>query len=340
VSLFCGTHSNKIMLHKIFVIRTHDTNPYHNLALEEALLFGVQPGEAILYLWQNRNTVVIGRNQNAEQECRIHNLLSDGGHLVRRLSGGGAVYHDLGNLNFTFLLRREDWDVEKQTEVILRAVQSVGISAEKTGRNDLTAEGCKFSGHAYYKTGDFCYHHGTLMLDVDLNPLEKYLAPSPLKLAAKGVQSVRSRVINLRELNPSLTVEALAEALKKAFGGVYGLPVFPLFEDALGNLSDRIQKFSAPNWIYGENPPLENTRETRFDWGMLRVDWTEEKGTLTQIAVYSDGLEADFLSEVPKKLRGCPMERESVQTALSGGAPEVVEGILTLLFQKMQDTAF
>ena len=324
------------MLHSLYVIRSQQNDPRHNLALEEYLLRRVEPGQCILYLWQNQRTVVIGRNQNAENECRIQTLEGDGGHLVRRLSGGGAVYHDLGNLNFTFLATHGDYDVAKQTEVILRAVQLVGIQAEKTGRNDLTVDGQKFSGHAYYRTGDQCYHHGTLMVDVDMAPLEKYLNVSPLKLQAKGVKSVRSRVTNLRNYRPDLTIQRLNQALVEAFGQVYGLPVEELRYEDLDQaaLAEGQARFSRPEWIYGDSRPLEVSREARFDWGVLRLDHSQEEGIITQAALWSDGLDADFLSRVPGLLQGCPLEAGPLRNKLTAdpdSTGEAVDSILSLL---------
>lgn len=324
------------MLHSLYVIRSQQNDPRHNLALEEYLLRRVEPGQCILYLWQNQRTVVIGRNQNAESECRIQTLEEDGGHLVRRLSGGGAVYHDLGNLNFTFLATHGDYDVAKQTEVILRAVQLVGIQAEKTGRNDLTVDGQKFSGHAYYRTGDQCYHHGTLMVDVDMAPLEKYLNVSPLKLQAKGVKSVRSRVTNLRNYRPDLTIQRLNQALVEAFGQAYGLPVEELRYEDLDQaaLAEGQARFSRPEWIYGDSRPLEVSREARFDWGVLRLDHSQEEGIITQAALWSDGLDADFLSRVPGLLQGCPLEAGPLRNKLTAdpdSTGEAVDSILSLL---------
>ena len=327
------------MLHSLYVIRSEQNDPRHNLALEEYLLNTVEPGQCIFYLWQNQRTVVIGRNQNAENECRIQALEADGGHLVRRLSGGGAVYHDLGNLNFTFLVHTEDYDKDKQTDVILRAVQALGIRAEKTGRNDLTIDGQKFSGHAYYKTGDQCYHHGTIMVEVDMAPLEKYLNVSPLKLQAKGVKSVRSRVANLRDYIPGLTITALEEALTTAFGQVYGLPVKRWEENDLDQaaIAEGQARFSQPDWIYGDSRPLEVSREARFDWGILRLDFSRKDGIITQAALWSDGLEADFLSRVPALLQGCPLEETALRERL-GRDPEaasaLIESMLSLLLEK------
>ena len=310
-------------MNQLFYLRTDCTDPYRNLALEKYLMDHVQPGQCILYLWQNANTVVIGRNQCAQEECRLPELEAAGGHLARRLSGGGAVYHDLGNLNFTFLVRRGDYDVTRQTEVILRAVRALGVPAEKNGRNDLTAEGKKFSGHAYYRSGDACCHHGTLMADVALDRLGLYLKPAPDKLKAKGVQSVRARVVNLARYCPGLTIPQLRQSLANAFGQVYGLPVQPLpdgFVDGAA-VAALTGTFSAPGWRYGGSAPAGQTvYRARFGWGGVTLRCTLAEGRLRQVSLASDGLEADYLAGVPARLEGCAAAPAAVEAALTRDA--------------------
>ena len=192
------------MINNTIVVISNSSNPYHNQGLEEYLLNTLKPNTCILYLWQNHNTVVIGKNQNPWQECRIKEMNAEGANLARRLSGGGAVYHDEGNLNFTFILPRQYYDEEKQTSVICQAVQNFGLYVEKTGRNDLTVNGKKFSGNAYFKRKDSAFHHGTLLINSDLTVLARYLNVSNAKLQAKGVRSVSSRVCNLQEMCPEI----------------------------------------------------------------------------------------------------------------------------------------
>lgn len=304
---------------RLGLCKTGCVDPYRNLALERYLLENVGQDEVILYLWQNRSTVVIGRNQSALAECRIQELKEDGGRLARRLSGGGAVFHDLGNLNFTFLAPSRLFDEEKQTRVILNAVRSLGIEAQRTGRNDLLADGCKFSGHAYYHAKGRSYHHGTLLVHTDAEKMAAYLNPSPLKLAAKGVSSVKSRVCNLRDFVPELSIEAMKDALEQSFSVVYGESVSPVSLSAADQAAiERIrQEFASKDWILKGEHPLRNSREGRFDWGCVRLDWDDLEGSFGSVALFSDGLDAGFLEAVPGVLTGCLIEQDAIERAIS-----------------------
>lgn len=304
-----------------YVIGT-ETDPYHNIALEEYLLNHVQVGECILYLWQNRKTVVIGYNQNAWRECRVETLEADGGHVARRLSGGGAVFHDLGNLNFTFLVRREDYDVERQSEVILRAVQSFGIPAVRNGRNDLTAEGRKFSGNAFYRTGDFCYHHGTILIRSDTAQMGRYLTVSKEKLQSKGVESVKSRVVNLEAYVPELTVEQMKSALLEAFAQVYGeMPDSVLKPEPLetGRIDLELlragrERFASWEWLYGRKIPFQYEVSGRYPWGEVQIQLEVSEGIIRRAVVWSDALDVEFPRYAEAMLTGvryrkCDMEK-------------------------------
>lgn len=304
------------MIQDLRYIITDSTDPFYNLALEEQLLLSVQPGQCILYLWQNRNTVVIGRNQNPWTECRIRELEEDGGFLARRLSGGGAVYHDLGNLNFTFLVRHADYDVDRQLSVIQGALRAYGLDAEKTGRNDVTIGGRKCSGNAFYKTGDMCYHHGTLLIDVDMGHMSRLLQVSREKLAAKGVASVRARVVNLRELNHTVEPRGLAQKLVESFGQVYGLEPKPLETvPEAKDLEKRRAHFASWSWRFGAKASFRDTASARFPWGGAELCYTVENGRIAELALYSDGLEADFLAKLPTHYLGCPWTHQALEAA-------------------------
>lgn len=302
------------MIHRIQAVSTEQTLPYANLALEEALLESVRPGECILYLWQNRRTVVIGRNQNPWKECRVEKLEADGGFLARRLSGGGAVFHDLGNLNFTFLVREEDYDVNRQLEVILRAAAILGVRAEKTGRNDVTVDGRKFSGNAFYKSGGRCYHHGTLLVDVNMEDLTKYLSVSAEKLKSKGVDSVKSRVVNLKEISPGVTVEAARKALTEAFGQVYGLTPTEIPESGLHfeSLDALTEKYGSWEWNLGRKIAFETEISRRFDWGEIQLQLKVDEGKVTDARIFSDAMNVSYIAALPRVLVGAPFRGETL----------------------------
>lgn len=302
------------MIEKISYIESTDTSPYHNLALEEYLLLHCRKGECILYLWQNQHTVVIGRNQNAWKECLVSRLEEEGGRLVRRLSGGGAVYHDLGNLNFTFLVRKEDYDVERQTQVILRAVQKLGIEAVKSGRNDILVDGKKFSGNAYYEQGDHCYHHGTLMVHVDLEGLSRYLTVSKEKLQSKGVDSVRSRVTNLDTFAPDLTIDALKEKLLEAFEEEYLLTAEVRKAEELDQeeIAGNQKRFSSWDWIFGKKIDFQHELSHKFPWGQVTLQFAVKNGKIEDVNAFSDAMLQSPICEIPGYLKKIRYKKQSI----------------------------
>lgn len=311
------------MIRKLLWMDTENTYPYRNLALEEYMTLHVPEETCILFLWQNRQTVVIGRNQDCWKECRVNALEKDGGYLVRRLSGGGAVFHDLGNLNFTFMVRKADYDVDRQLEVILEAVRMAGIRAEKTGRNDITAEGRKFSGNAFYRSGDCCYHHGTLLLNADKEQMSKYLNVSKEKLASKGVSSVKSRVANLCEFNPELTVAQMKENLVRAFEKVYGPEPQKLTEQELpeAEIQRLTEKFESWDWKYGRKIPFEYELERRFPWGGMRLQLQVNQGKIRDSIIFSDAMEQDVIAAIAETLKGCLYEEGEICRAIRTSEP-------------------
>ena len=317
-------------------IESRSTDPYTNLAIEACLMRSAREGEPILYLWQNARTVVIGRNQCASAECDVERLERDGGHLARRRSGGGAVYHDLGNLNFTFVTTPGEYDQAAQTDVILRAVRALGIDAERTGRNDLVvAGGRKFSGHAYQHTAAASCHHGTIMVAVDVEALGRYLTVSPLKLQAKGVRSVRSRVTNLQALRQETTIAELKDALREAFAHVTGSPVaeMSLSELVPDELERERSAFAAREWLFRGERFFAESRQARFDWGSVRVDLTCAEGVIRDLMVFSDGLDAASIEAIPGVLMGSPVAAGELNQRLraAGVASPVAADIAHLI---------
>jgi lipoate-protein ligase A len=290
---------------KIFLTKTLD--PWWNLAIEEYLLETVEKDKCILYLWQNENTVVIGKNQNPWRECRTELLEREGGKLARRLSGGGTVFHDLGNLNFTFITNRENYNLEKQMKVILSAVSKVGIHAELNGRNDITLEGRKFSGNAFCFRKKNAYHHGTILVSTDIDKLTKYLQVSDEKIKSKGVRSVQSRVVNLTEHQPLLTIEKMENAFVEAFNEYYG-GNSPVSEDTKNidqvQIEELYKKYSSWNWRYGEVLEFDVKLTGDFSWGGLEIGFQLKKGRVDKATVYSDALDEEFIGMLPKIFEG------------------------------------
>lgn len=305
------------MIESARIILTSCTNPHRNLALEEALMRSLPAHQAILYLWQNRHTVVIGSGQNAWRECHVKLLQDEGGTLARRSSGGGAVYHDLGNLNFSFILPPEDYDVARQSDVILRAVQAHGIVAERSGRNDLTAEGRKFSGNAFRHTKEACLQHGTLLLHSDMGKVARYLNVHPDKLKSKGVKSVPSRVVNLDTL-ADVTLESMVEALISSFQAEYGPAVIQDADTMEWPELEQLQAHYADwDWLYATSPAGGEHLEKRFPWGGVEIICQIEHGRVASATVYTDSMDETLKPRLESVLPETMWTGEALYAAVS-----------------------
>jgi len=310
------------MISKLQFYISNSTNPYHNLATEKYLFDRVEETSCILYLWQNLNTVVIGKNQNALTECRCALLEKEGGFLARRLSGGGSVFHDLGNLNFTFLCSTENYDLTKQMQVIQEACALGGISAEISGRNDILADGRKFSGNAFYNSKGKSYHHGTILINADKEKLTKYLTPPKAKLQAKGVKSVKSRVINLSELNPSLTVETMKEYMLSAFEKVYALPVEKFRISDTKEIINLAKTYSSWEYLYAPSLPFTFSCEGTFSWGSITIQLDVKSGTIQSAQIYTDAMDHTLSDKLKEAFSGCIFRMEEIEKAILTKIPE------------------
>lgn len=225
---------------------SEQTDPYRNLAMERCLLDFVDEDVVILFLWQNADTIVIGRNQDPYLECRAEEFLSQGGKIARRMSGGGAVYHDLGNLNFSILSKTSEMGKAAYQELVLDVARRLGVDATYSGRNDIMCAGGKFSGNATYRNGDKVCQHGTLLVCTDIGKMARYLTPEREKLDRHAVGSVRSRVQNLSEMDPRITVESVRECfLETTHAETLAVS---LGEDAIDKYA---RAFGSKEWIFG-----------------------------------------------------------------------------------------
>lgn len=189
------------------------SDPYWNLAMEESLFEYADEKTAILFLWQNNHTIVIGRNQDAYMECKVDKFLADGGQLARRRSGGGAVYHDLGNLNFSIICLENAAKRTEYQQLVAKTLEHFGLKVMFNGRNDLLVFDKKFSGNAFYTNGRVLCQHGTILANTDIEKMSYYLTPNKEKLNRNYVKSVASKVINLRSVLPTITVEKIQQEI-------------------------------------------------------------------------------------------------------------------------------
>ncbi len=296
------------------LLRSDGLNPYFNQAIEAALLDMADDETHTLYLWQNDKTVFIGKNQNAFTECRVPVIEADGGFIARRISGGGSVYHDKGNLNFTFISTAGNFDIGRNFEIMVSAMRNLGINAELSGRNDMTVGGRKFSGNAFYR-GEKCFHHGTVLIDVNGDMMNRYLSVPKAKLEAKGVKSVISRVINLRMLNPDIDADKVADSIAEAFGSFYGEPIEQMSTSDIDDklLAGHCARFSDPNWIMGDNIGYGAQISARFSWGTADIRLKLNGSVVEKARIYSDSLDPKAVEKKELALVGADIYKGKEQ---------------------------
>lgn len=294
---------------KLQVLISNQHNPFLNRAVEQYLTDNQKEGIVTMYLWKNQQTVVIGYNQNPYSECNVKLLFDEGGHLMRRGTGGGAVYHDLGNINFSFVADYKLYDVPKQLSVIQEALKQYGLEVEISGRNDLTCQGRKFSGNAFSKGLKNNLHHGTLLIKTDGAMMQRYLIVDKAKLLKNGVKSVASRVVNLSELVPELTSENIKQPLIDAFERVYDEKASILDFDELvqqPEVQAIKEKISSHEFLFGRWKQFKTTKKARFSWGgveiALKVD--EAQAVITDAQIASDCLDPESIAQAEKLLKG------------------------------------
>ena len=319
------------------LIISTQTNPYLNVAVENHLLSQPSDGDITLYLWQNRRTVVIGQNQNPYAECNVAQLEQDGGYLMRRSTGGGAVFHDLGNLNFSFVVPYEMYDLMRQFSVLQRAVAAYGLATEVSGRNDVLCQGRKFSGNAFAKGKNQRLHHGTILIRTDVEQLQRYLKVKPAKLQKHGVASVQSRVVNLSELVPEITAQNIIPRLISAFEQEYGTPLHTIDFDtvaALPDVQELYSEFASAKWKYGRWQQFVAQQSAQFDWGGVEVavQVDEAAGIIRSVDIASDSLFPDIIEQAQQLLTGASIHQPPAISHLPEQAQQMLRDIFDLLY--------
>jgi lipoate-protein ligase A len=301
------------------------TDAYFNLALEQYIFDELPRTDSYLYLWQNANAVIIGKYQNANAEINAPFVRERGIQVVRRLSGGGAVYHDLGNLNFTIIAdAAEDGKIDFAYFIspLARALQGLGVQAEISGRNDITVEGAKFSGNAQYVKQGRVMHHGTIMYNSDLSVLSKALKPRGDKFEDKAVKSVRARVTNLKPYMGNATLEdlkaAFIEELSKITGSNFKKYDFTARDlEAVKKLAE--ERYSRWDWNYGRSPKFQRENVRRSPGvGTVVARFSCEKGRITAYQSRGDYFGEGDGEDLLARLIGTPLEESALRAALEG----------------------
>lgn len=305
----------------MYLIKNLSNDPYFNMASEEYFLDHFK--ENLICLWRNDNTVVVGRNQNTMEEIDSNYVKEHNVSVVRRLSGGGAVFHDLGNINYTVI---EDYcddlfsNYGHFTKPVCDYIQTLGVNAVLSGRNDLLIDGMKFCGNAQAKRGNRLMHHGCILFAADVNSVSAALTPGKLKLESKSVKSVRSRITNVSSHLPkSMSSEEFLDGLYSHFlHSSTDIQEYQLTEEdrkAIQLLAD--QKYQTWEWTYGLSPSFNARQTRRYEFGTVEVRFNVKEGLLTDLLFYGDFFGIRPIDELVSHLQNVPYTRSGLEKRLA-----------------------
>jgi lipoate-protein ligase A len=306
----------------LFIDNQKNYDPRINLAIEEYALKHLDINETYLLFYINEPSIIIGKNQNTIEEINTKYVEDQQIHVVRRLSGGGAVYHDKGNLNFSFITKDDGnsfHNFKKFTEPVVEALKKLGVNAELSGRNDLMAEGRKISGNAQFSTKGRMFSHGTLLFDSEIENVVSALKVKKDKIESKGIKSIRNRVANISEfLEQKVTVEEFREMLLRyIFDGEENITEYKLTEkdwETIHQISK--ERYQSWDWNYGKSPKFNLQHSHRFPVGQIDVRLEVKKGKIDACTIYGDFFGVGDVQEVQEKLTGVRYEKASIEQAL------------------------
>ncbi|YCA44292.1 lipoate--protein ligase [Bacillus sp. JZ8] len=306
----------------LYIDNNNITDPRINLAIEEYILKHLDIEETYLLFYINEPSIIIGKNQNTIEEINTKYVEEQGLHVVRRLSGGGAVYHDLGNLNFSFITKDDGesfHNFKKFTEPVIQALEKLGVDAELSGRNDIIAQGRKISGNAQFSTKGRMFSHGTLLLDSEIENVVSALKVKKDKIESKGIKSIRSRVANISEfLERKLTTEEFKQLiLNYIFDGEENIQRYELTEEDWKKINEiSKERYQNWDWNYGKSPKFNLQHSNRFPIGQIDVRLEVKKGQVEQCKIFGDFFGVGNIEEIEEKLTGIRYERQEVAKAL------------------------